>query len=139
MQKVRQQFPALAALVDFWWHGVGQDIEPLVLSPLWRQWVQECLLPLVYWGHQIAHTRCMRRKAKMLQALQAVRTALNTPALTKQRAPRGLADWPAWARHRVSAFQRASSAVEGRNGALAQWHHHQRGLPKRRHKVWTVL
>ena len=29
-----------------------------------------------------------------------------------------------------SAFQRASSAVEGRNGSLAQLHHHQRGLPK---------
>jgi hypothetical protein len=23
--KVRQQLPALAALVDFWWKGVGQD------------------------------------------------------------------------------------------------------------------
>ena len=37
------------------------------------------------------------------------------------------------------AFQRASSAVEGRNGALSQLHHNQRGLPKRRYKVWTVL
>jgi hypothetical protein len=139
MQKVRKQLPALAALVDFWWQRVGQDLEPFVLSPLWRQWVQECLLPLVYWDHQIAHTRCMRRKAKMIQALQAVRAAFDTHAITKQLAPRVLADWQAWARHRVSAFQRASSAVEGRNGALAQLHHNQRGLPKRRYKVWTVL
>ena len=39
----------------------------------------------------------------------------------------------------VTAFQRASSAVEGRNGALAQLHHNQRGLPKQRYKVWTIL
>jgi Family of unknown function (DUF6399) len=39
----------------------------------------------------------------------------------------------------VYAFQRASSAVEGRNGYLAGMHHQQRGLPKRRYKVWTAL
>jgi hypothetical protein len=39
----------------------------------------------------------------------------------------------------VQAFQRASSAVEGRNGYLAQMQHNQRGLPKQRYKVWTVL
>ena len=37
------------------------------------------------------------------------------------------------------AFQRASSAVEGRNGSLSQMHHNHRGLPKQRYKVWTVL
>ena len=33
MHKVRTQLPALAALVDFWWQGVGQDVAPFVLSP----------------------------------------------------------------------------------------------------------
>src|SRR5437763_5866702 len=70
MQKVRTQIPALAALVDFWWQGVWQDVAPFVLSPLWRQGVQEGLLPLVYWEHQVTHTRCPRRKAKMVQALE---------------------------------------------------------------------
>ena len=39
----------------------------------------------------------------------------------------------------AKAFQRASSAVEGRNGYLSQMHPNHRGLPKRRYKVWTVL
>jgi hypothetical protein len=47
MTKVRKQVPALAALVDFWWQGVNQDLEPFILSPRWRQWVDECLLPMV--------------------------------------------------------------------------------------------
>ena len=66
MPKVRKQIPALAALVDFWWQGVWQDVEPFELAPRWRQWVQEYLLPLVYWEHHVTHTRCPRRKAKMV-------------------------------------------------------------------------
>ena len=139
MQKVRTQLPALAALVDCWWQGVRQDLEPFLLSPLWRQWVHECLLPLVYWEPQIARTHCPRRKAKMVQALEAVRAAFDTHAITRQLVPRVLADWQAWATDRANVFQRASSAVEGRNGYLSQMHHNQRGLPKRRYKVWTVL
>jgi hypothetical protein len=139
MTKVRKQIPALAALVDFWWQGVWQDVEPFGLSPRWKHWVQECLLPLVYWEHHAAHTRCLRRQAKIGQALEAVRTAIDTHAITRQLDRRVLADWQAWARLRVQVFARASSAVEGRNGYLSQMHHNQRGLPKRRYKVWTVL
>src|SRR5262249_21785749 len=139
MQKVRKQVPALAALVDFWWQGVWRDVEPFGLSPLWRQWVQEILLPLVYWEHQAAQTRCARRKAKLVQALEAVRPAFEMHTITQHLAPPVLVAWQAWAADRVKTFQRASSAVEGRNGYLAQMHHNHRGLPKQRYKVWAAL
>ena len=139
MQKVRKQIPALAALVDFWWQGVWRDVEPFVLSPLWRQWVQASLLPLVYWEHQAAQTRCARRKAKIVQTLEAVRAAFDTHTITQQLPPQVLVAWKAWATDRVKTFQRASSAVEGRNGSLAQMHHNHRGLPRQRYKVWAVL
>jgi len=137
--KVRKQLPALAALVDLWWQGVCRDLEPFALSPLWRRWVQESLLPLVYWEHQAAHTRCARRKAKIVQALEAVRAAFDTHTITQRLAPQVLVDWKAWATDRVNTFQRTSSSVEGRNGYLSQMQHNHRGLPKRRYKVWTVL
>jgi len=139
MKKVRKQIPALAALVDFWGQGVWQDVEPFLLSPLWRQWVQEYLLPLVYWERQAAHTRCPRRKARMVPALEAVHAAFDTHAITQRLAPQVLVEWQAWATERVNVFQRASSAVEGRNGYLSQMQHNHRGLPKQRYKVWTVL
>jgi len=139
MTRVRKQLPALAALVDFWWQGVHRDLEPFLLSPRWQQWVYECLLPMVYWAHQVPRTRCRRRKAKLQEALAAVRTVCEQHAITQQLAPHVLAEWHAWANDRVKAFQRASSAVEGRNGFLSQMHHNQRGLPKQRYKVWTVL
>jgi uncharacterized protein DUF6399/IclR-like helix-turn-helix domain-containing protein len=139
LKKVRHQLPALAALVDFWWAGVDQDLAQAAISAPWRQWARECLLPWVYWEHQVAHTRCARRKAKIQRTWAEVRAAFDQHVITQRLVPHVLAEWQAWATEQVTAFQRASSAVEGRNGALAQLHHNQRGLPKQRYKVWTVL
>ena len=139
MQKVKKQVPALAALVDFWWAGVLQDLEHAAVSLPWRTWAQEFLLPQVYWEHQVTRTRCARRKAKMQRVLEGIRAEFAIHALTRCLPPQGLEDWHAWAMRQVQAFQRASSAVEGRNGYLSQMQHNHRGLPKRRVKVWTIL
>jgi hypothetical protein len=139
MAKVRKQVPALAALGDVWWQGVPQDVEPCVLSPRWRQWGDECLLPMVYWDSQVARTRCRRRKAKMQAAWAEGRVAFDQHALTQRRAPQVLADWQAWALQRTKALQRTSSAVEGRKGYLSHRHQNHRGLPRRRDKGWTIL
>src|SRR5467141_1193773 len=93
----------------------------------------------MYWQEQISRTRCPRRKAKLLQALEGVHNAFPMHPCTMQLAPNVLEEWKAWAAEQAKGFQRASSAVEGRNGYLSQRHHNQRGLPKRRYKVWTVL
>lgn len=137
--KVRKQLPALAALVDFWWEGGRQDRAHAAISPMWGQWAEEVLLPLVYWEPHVAHTRCARRKAKIRQALEARQGALGPHALTRCLPPQSLKEWHVWATQRVKALQRTSSAVEGRNGYLSHMHHHHRGLPKQRYKVWTAL
>ena len=94
---------------------------------------------MLYWAPQVPRTRCRRRKAKLQEALEAVRVVFERHPITRRLAPPVLAAWQAWATDRVKAFQCASSAVEGRNGVLSQLHHNQRGLPKQRSKVWTVL
>jgi hypothetical protein len=139
LDKVRKQLAGLAALVDFWWQRVWQDLQQLTLTPMWKRWVEEVLLPLMYWQAQVSCTRCPRRKAKLLQALEAVQEAFDRHPITQQLAPDVLAGWKAWAAEHAKAFQRASSAVEGRNGYLSGMHHNHRGLPKGRYKVWTVL
>jgi Family of unknown function (DUF6399)/IclR helix-turn-helix domain len=139
VDKVRKQLAGVSALVDVWWQGVDRDVQHMALTPLWRQWMEEVLLPLMYWHQQAARTRCPRRKAKILQAFKAIQAEFETHPMTQQLAPGVLADWQAWATERAKTFQRASSAVEGRNGYLSQMHHNHRGLPKRRYKVWTVL
>ena len=52
--------------------------------------------------------------------------------LTQRLPLQALEEWQAWATQRVRAFQRTSSAVEGRNGYLSQMHHNHRGLPPQR-------
>ena len=111
----------------------------MALTPQWTKWVEEVLLPLMYWQEQMSRIRCPRRKAKLVQALEVVQAAFPTHPCTEQLAPDVLEAWKAWATEKAKALQRASSAVEGRNGYLAQMHHNHRGLPKRRYRVWTVL
>jgi hypothetical protein len=139
LEKVRKQLAGLSALVDLWWQRVWQDGQQVALTPMWQRWVDEQWLPLMYWQHQVSRTRCPRRKAKLVQALEAVQDTFDRHPITRQLAPDVLEGWKAWAAEHAKAFQRASSAVEGRNGALAQLHHNQRGVPKQRYKVWTVL
>jgi hypothetical protein len=139
LDKVRKHLAGVSALVDFWWQGVWQDLQQVPLTPRWTRGIEELLLPLMYWQEQMSPTRCPRRKAQLLQALEAVQDAFHTHSFTKHLAPNVLEDWHAWAAEQAKAFQRASSAVEGRNGSLSQLHHNQRGLPKHRYKVWTVL
>jgi Family of unknown function (DUF6399) len=139
LKQVRHQVPALAALVDFGWAGVDQDLEQAAISAPWRPWARECLLPWVYWEPQVAHTRCTRRKAKIQRAWAEGRAAFDQHGITQRLAPHVLAEWQAWATEQVTAFPRASSAVEGRHGTLAPLQHNQRGLPTQRYKVWSVL
>jgi hypothetical protein len=139
VDKVRKQLAGLAALVDLWWQTVHQDLTQMAMTPRWTQWVEELLLPLMYWQEQLARTRCPEQKAQIARVLQAVAEAFERHPCTRKLTAEVLAGWQAWAAEHARAFQRASSAVEGRNGYLSQMQHNHRGLPLRRYQVWTVL
>jgi hypothetical protein len=139
VDKVRKQLAGISALVDVWWQTVYQDLAQLAMTPRWIQWASEVLLPLLYWQEQLRRTRCPGQKADIALVLQAVEVAFERHPCTRQLKPEVLAGWQAWAAEHARAFQRASSAVEGRNGYLSQMQHNHRGLPTRRYQVWTVL
>jgi Family of unknown function (DUF6399)/IclR helix-turn-helix domain len=139
LAKVRKQLAGISALVDLWWQTVRQDLTQLAMTPRWTQWAEDVLLPLMYWHEQLRRTRHRGQKAPMALVLQAVEEAFERHACTRQLKAEVRAGWKAWAAEHVKAFQRASSAVEGRNGYLSQMQHNHRGLPLRRYQVWTVL
>jgi hypothetical protein len=139
LDKVRKQLAGLSALVDFWWQTVRQDLAQMAMTPRWTQWAEAWLLPLMYWQEQRRRTRCPGQRAQIALVLQAVEEAFEQHSCTRQLTPKVLAGWKAWAAEHAKAFQRASSAVEGRNGYLSQMQHNHRGLPTRRYQVWTVL
>jgi hypothetical protein len=97
------------------------------------------LLPLMYWHEQRRRTRCPVQKAQIALVLQAVQDAFEQHPCTRQLQPELLRSWKAWAGDHAKTFQRASSAVEGRNGYLSQMQHNHRALPLHRYPVWTVL
>jgi hypothetical protein len=140
LDKVRKQFADLSALVDLWWQEVRQSAQAqVVLTPMWSDWMETVLLPLIYWQEQVPRTREPQRKAELLKAWQGAQAAFVAHPLTHYFAPEVLEGWKQWAMEHVRAFQRASSAVEGRNGYLSQMQHNHRGLPKRRYQVWSAL
>lgn len=139
VDKVRKQLAGIAALVDVWWQTVRQDLTQLAMPPRWTQWAEEGVLPLMYWQEQLRRTRGPGQKAQIALVLQAVEEAFERHPCTRQLTPEVLAGWKVWAAEHAKAFQRASSAVEGRNGHLAQMQHNHRGLPLRRYQVWTAL
>jgi hypothetical protein len=139
LAKVRKQRAGISALVDLWWQTVHQDLAPMTMPPQWTQWADELLVPLMSWQEQLRRTRCSGQKAQIARVLQAVEEAFARHPCTLKLTAEVRAGWKAWAGEQARAFQRASSAVEGRNGSLSQMQHNHRGLPLRRYQVWTVL
>jgi Family of unknown function (DUF6399) len=139
LDKVRKQLAGIAAVVNLWWQTVRHALTQLAMPPQWTQWAEELLLPLIYWHEQLRRTRCPGQKAQSARMLQTLEAAFERHPCTRQLPPEVLAGWKAWAAEHAKAFQRASAAVEGRNGSLGQMPHKHRGLPTRRSPVWTVL
>jgi Family of unknown function (DUF6399)/IclR helix-turn-helix domain len=139
LDKVQKQLAGISALVDLWWQTVRQDLMQLAMTPRWTQWAEDVLLPLMYWQEQLRRTRHPVHKAQIALVLQAVEEVFERHPCTRQLKPELLAGWKAWAAEHAKAFQRASAAVEGRNGSLSQMQHNHRGLPTRRSQVWTAL
>ena len=139
VDKVQKQRAGIAALVDLWWQTVRQDLTQVAMTPRWTQWAEDVLLPLMYWPEQLRRTRHPGQQAQIARVLQAVEEVFERHPCTRQLPPELLAGWKAWAAEHAKAFQRASSAVEGRNGYLSQMQHNHRGLPTRRSQVWTAL
>jgi hypothetical protein len=110
----------------------------MAMTPQWTQWAEEVLLPLQYGQEHRRRTRCREQKAQIALVLQAVEEAFERHPCPRQLPPEVLAGWKAWAAEHARAFQRAASAVEGRNGSRSQMPHTHRGLPLRRYQGWTV-
>ena len=96
--KVRPQLAGLAGGIDLGWQEVRQGVQSqMVLTPRWANWVEAHWLPLMSWEQQGLRTRCPRRTAKLCEALEAVRAALEAHPLTAQLSPEVFVGWTAWA------------------------------------------
>jgi hypothetical protein len=127
----------LTAGIDLWWDWVHQDLQTHHPSPTLAHWLQHTLLPAQYWTAQAQRTQNPCLKLTYQQAAALAHKALQTHAFTLTHAQ--FAHWQAWANAMVTKYQRASSAVEGRNGYLSAVHHNRRGLSQSRLQAMTTI
>ena len=137
--KFSRQIPALASVIDLWWQGVEHSLTAVPLDTETQYWLVARVLPAYYWQQQVAKTKTPVLKAAYQQAFDQATDALAHHPLSTTLAPGILERWQHWACEWAGKFQRASSAVEGRNGYLSQLNHCARGTSTQRLPVMTVI
>ena len=134
-----RQIPALAQGVHAWWHWVTQALPAQTQDPEVQTWVLTVLLPWLYWSQQADKTRTPHLKPRYRHAASDAFNAVMAAELTLTLQPEALESWMQWGRRMCANYQRTSSAVEGRNGYLAQRHHVSRGFSAQALTVLTIL
>ena len=135
--KFSNQVDDIASLIDAWWLWVNKELDDVDQNQ--RTWLIEALLPALYWKSQAEKTKSPEIKKEYLAAWQKAQIALDNNCLTQKLTAEERSRWQSWGEWMITKFQRASSAVEGRNGFLSQMHHNGRGISGRRLKVLTVI
>jgi len=97
------------------------------------------LLPVLYWQEQIQKTQSADKRLCYQQAFERAQQQWKTHPLSAKIDDQTLEKWKQWGVEKVNAFQRTSSAVEGRNGYLTQMNYNRRGLNQKRLKVMSVI
>lgn len=140
LQKMRNQFGALAVSVSFWWLWVNETLLSLGVGDIeLERWLTTTLLPVVYWHHKMRQTKSRKAKDKYRKAWESASAAFKAHYLTTTLPTSEIQRWLLWAESMSRQFQRSSSAVEGRNGCLSQMYHNGRGLGGKRLKALTVI
>ncbi len=139
LDKFRKQIEDIASIVDVWWLWAIESLVGYGLGKERQDWLLYTLLPVIYWHYQMERTQHSElRKTYKKAWIMAFKQWKEHP-LTLTISDSELQSWLSWGEWIVSKFQRASSAVEGRNGCLAQTYHSGRGLTARRLKALTVV
>jgi len=139
LDKVEKQIREIAALIDIWWIWVKETIAHYNLDADKTDWLLYTYLPVIYWEIQLKRTSSKSLSNSYEQAYERAQSVLNDHPLTAHVSSEEIKQWQSWAHWIATKFQRTSSAVEGRNGALSRMNHNQRSIPLTRLKALTVI
>lgn len=139
LAKFRNQFQDLASGVSVWWVWVAESLSLHTLDHDKQDWLLHTALPAVYWHHQMEKTQNSAQRKKYQDSWQQALVGFQAHPVTADLSEDELQYWQAWAAEAAGRFHRSSSAVEGRNGYLAQMYHNRRGLAPGRLKALTVM
>jgi len=139
LDKFKRQIKDIATIVDVWWLWAINSLLNEALDEAHQQWLLYTLLPVVYWHQQFQKTQHSALKKRYRGAWQQALALCNAHPLTSAKTAEEIEQWLSWAQWICAKFQRASSAVEGRNGCLSQMYHNGRGLSLERLKAMSVI
>ena len=97
------------------------------------------LLPWCYWTEQFRRTDQPLLRLIYQALVQKSQALWEDHPLSHSLPLEERQHWLQWAEQQVRQFQRASSAVEGRNGYLSQIYHNRRGLSTTRLHSLTII
>jgi len=137
--KFRRQIKDASSIVDTWWLWNSESLFAYELNTETKKWILYTLLPVIYWYTQRQRTQNPEmRKVYEIAWEMAHNTYKNHP-FTDTISKTDLEQWQSWGEWACGNFHRTSSAVEGRNGCLAQSYHNCRGMTIRRRKALTAI
>ena len=139
IETFRIHIPSLAQGLYLWWQGVLQDLAQRTEEPRLHNWAIGCLLPFVYWEQQAEKTKTPGLKAIYQHAAQQAKNTLSAHLASISWQSDDYQDWLLWAKQQCAYFQRTSSAIEGRNGALSRLHHASRGFSPELLNALTII
>ena len=118
-----QVIKEMCSIVDVWWFWASESLEPFNLSSSQRTWVTEIMFPTIYWYRQADKTDNPRLKAEYRESWEAACCVLKSSMAEVGVSNGDLDRWSSRADWICRYFHRRSSAVEERNGSLAQMYH----------------
>ena len=143
IEKALEQFSCqilgIAAGINLWWQAFEQSLIWEELDDLTQNWLVSCLLPEVYWLAQLKKTKNRDLRQLYQKAYEKAHQELLAHQLTLTLNFVEVEQWRDWANLMVTKFQRATSAIQGRNGYLSRLHHSGRGLSERDLQVLTII
>ena len=139
MKKFRNQIKPLAVSVSFWWCWVSETLQSLAIDKDLEDWLTTTLLPVVYWHQRLHLTQNSQARENYRKAWMQASHTLEAHPFSATLPDSEIQRWLTWAEWMVRQFHRSSSAVEGRNGCLAQLYHNGRGLTPQRLRALTVI
>lgn len=139
MKKFRNPIKPLAVSVSFWWLWVSETLQGFAVDKDLEDWLTTTLLPVVYWHQHLHLTQNSQSRENYRKAWTQASHTLETHPFSATLPDSEIQRWLTWAEWMVRQFHRSSSAVDGRNGCLAQLYHNGRGLTPQRLRALTVI
>lgn len=122
---------------DQWFNLVSEELVQSKESDDFKDWFKYILLPYVYWRWQYRKSKRDKNKSSYYKNLEEqMKSALDSDSRSSEYLD---TDVLAWAEGLARSYQRTTSAIEGRNGAVSLYCAKHRGLHDSHINCFTII